>query len=48
MTIKEINDFRDYIENLDASFDEFKMLISIIVNEAAEEYMHTKLMEEIQ
>ena len=41
MTDPEITQFREYIANLDASFDEYKMLIAFMVNEAADEYLQT-------
>jgi len=47
MTDVEIKEFRKYIGRLDASFDEWKMLISFMVTEAAEEYTHREFMKEL-
>jgi hypothetical protein len=46
MTDKELDDFREYISGIDASYDEWKMLIAFMVNEASAEYMHRKMLEE--
>jgi hypothetical protein len=46
MTDKEITEFRQYIAGLNASFDEWKMLISFMVNEAAKEHTHCAYMDD--
>ena len=40
VTDPEIEQFREYIAGLDASFDEYKMLIAMMVTEAGKEYLN--------
>mgnify|MGYP000036799732 CR=1 FL=1 len=46
MTDQEISDFRKYIGELDASFDEWKMLICFMVTEAAQEHTHLTYLQD--
>jgi hypothetical protein len=46
MTDKQIEEFRNYIETIDASFDEWKMLIAFMVDQASEEFMHRTMLDE--
>ena len=46
MKESEIHHFRDYVHNLDASYDEYRLLINILITEAAIEYMHMTLLQE--
>ena len=46
MKNEDIANFIEHVTKLDANFDEFQMLISILVREAAEEHTHTTLMED--
>ena len=47
MTDKELDEFRHYAEHLDASFDEYQMLIGLLVRLAAQEYHFTEIQDEL-
>lgn len=46
MSNREIHEFRKYLETIDASYEEWRMLIGFMVNEAAQEYMHREMLKE--
>lgn len=48
MENSEIDDFINYVQRINASFDEWQMLISIMIREAAEEHTHRQMLEEIE
>jgi hypothetical protein len=46
MTSNDMSFFKEYINSLDASYEEYKVLISWLVNAAAEEFMDREMLDE--